>query len=440
MPFDAAQIFQKVRPKIKRFGVQKEFVHLGRELGPQNPDWIIGNTVYEIYVRAFSTEGTFNAVTRALINFKKFGIDVIWLMPIFPIGQMERKGSLGSPYSIKDYFTVNPEYGNEEDFKTLVQTAHQLDMKIFIDMVPNHVAHDYNYFKIMPDLVRFDAQGNPLRKVAAWTDVVDLDYSKKITRQHMAKIMKFWIQQFDVDGYRCDVAGLVPLDFWEWIAPQLRALKPDFFLLAEWESPKLHQQVFNSTYDWSTLDLFNLVIKQKEPLQVLAEWVLAKKAFYPQQALPLRFLENHDLPRATNQFSEEQVLAGLLFIFSLHGIPLLYNGQEIGAQKRPSLFEKEAINWQNKNQRIYDFLFKLIQMRKMEKNLSTADYTFKEKYLKENIWFMKKQNLSILINFNEIEKKIKRPAGEELLNTKKTLTIKNGKLFLSPYQGIVFRE
>ncbi len=440
MKIDAQQVFEKIEPKIKRLGFDSTFLDLGDETGPLNPDWIKGQVIYEIYVRAFSEEGTFNAVKKALPALKETGIDVIWFMPIYPIGRVQRKGSLGCPYSIKDYFTVNPEYGTEGDFKELVQTAHRLGMKVLIDMVPNHVAHDYVHLKKIPQLVRYDDRGNPLRKVADWTDVVDLDYTQQVTWQHMAEVMKHWIAHFDVDGYRCDVAGLVPFEFWEWIVPQLRELKEDFFLLAEWESHRLHAIGFNSTYDWSTLDLFLLSINQKEALKTLADWVAAKKAFYPKNALPLRFLENHDLPRAASQFSEDQLLAGLLFIFTLHGIPLIYNGQEIGSEKTPSLFEREPVDWQKKNHRVKRILEQLITLRKKDPALSTDQYHFEEKYLNEDIWYLKKNDLVVIINFSGNQRTVPLPNGKLILNTSQKFETKQGQINLSGYQGLLFKE
>ncbi|MCD6373906.1 MAG: hypothetical protein J7L94_00160 [Caldisericaceae bacterium] len=440
MQIDARQIFNKVEPKIKRLGFDSYFLNLGDESGPINPGWAKGQVIYEIYVRAFSEEGTFNAVKNALPALKEKGIEIIWFMPIFPIGQVHRKGSLGCPYSIKDYFTVNPEYGTENDFKNLVQTAHRLGLKVLIDMVPNHVAHDYVYLKKIPQLVKYDDQGRPLRKIADWTDVADLDYSQKATWQHMASVMEHWIKKFDIDGYRCDVAGLVPLSFWEWIIPQLRQLKNDFFLLAEWESHRLHLTGFNSSYDWSTLDLFRLALKQQEPLETLAEWALAKKSFYPKNALPLRFLENHDLPRAASQFNNAQLLTGLLFIFTLHGIPLIYNGQEIGASQTPSLFEKEPVDWQKKNPTVERFLEKLIALRKELPDLSSSQYSFVEKYFKEDIWHLKKNNLVVVINFSGNERKIPLPNGKLILNTSSKFETKQGQLILNGYQGLLFME
>ncbi|MHB2150201.1 alpha-amylase family glycosyl hydrolase [Calditrichota bacterium LG25] len=440
MRLNYRKIFAEVEPGIREFAFQREFVDLGRETGPANPEWIKGRAIYEIYVRAFSEEGSFKAVQAALPELKQYGIDVIWFMPIFPIGEKERKGPLGCPYSIKDYFTVNPEYGTEQDFKNLIENAHRLGMKVLIDMVPNHVAHDYRYLKTIPELIRYDENGKPLRKVADWTDVVDVDYSRPATREHMAEVMKHWITEYDVDGYRCDVAGLVPMDFWEWAAPQLRALKEDFYLLAEWESQLLHQKVFNSTYDWSTLQILKDVFEKKVSVQRLAEWLLTKAAIYPQNALPLRFLENHDLPRAAAEFSEEQVLCGLLFIFSLHGVPLIYNGQEIGARQTPSLFEKQTIEWQDKNEKMYAFLQSLLRLRKEKAALSSKEYVFKSAYFKDGILSFEKEDLWIIINFSDVQREIAAEDGELLLNTHHKLRRHAGRWQLQPCQGILLRK
>ena len=429
---------------VPELGVERTFMNLGAESGPQNPDWVRGLTLYEIYVRAFSGQGTFNGVTERLPELKRLGVDAIWLMPIYPIGKDHRKGTLGSPYAIRDYFNVNPEYGSKQDFKRLVEQAHALNMRVLIDMVPNHVAPDFVGLQSQPHLIKRDAQGQPLRKVQDWTDIADLDYSKKETREFMAKVMKFWIEAFDVDGYRCDVAGLVPLDFWQWVIPQLREIKPDFYLLAEWESPRLHRSGFNSTYDWSTLRLLRNVLNGEVGAELLADWILTKTAIYPQNSLPLRFLENHDLPRSRCTFQDERLFAALTFIFSLHGIPLIYNGQEIGADKQPSLFEKEAIDWSARNERVYETVRQLAALRKKEKTLQGAQYLFYDASLSRGVLAFDKGNqLRVLINLTDQ----KQPLEQNWLSDVQSIAFDSQKAgrgmssaeVLEPYQAIIVK-
>ncbi len=440
MQFEPKSVFNEVLTHIDALGIERNYFDFSQIEGTQVPDWLQGRIIYEIYVRAFSPEGTFSAVQKKLPELKALGVDILWFMPIFPIGQKSRKGSRGCPYAIRDYFTVNPEYGTEADFKDLVRQAHQFGMRVLIDMVPNHVAPDYRYLEQLPDLITRDEQGRPTRKIKEWTDVVDLDYTNPRTREHMAKVMRFWIEEYDVDGYRCDVAGMVPLSFWEWVVPQLKELKEDFFLLAEWESPELHLKAFNATYDWSTFYLLTKVFKKECSLNLLARWILTKKYLYPRQALPLRFLENHDLPRAAAVFEGQKLKAALIFIFSLHGIPLIYNGQEIGVKTYLSLFEKQEVDWQNEDRELKNFVKTLIELRKKLPQLSSDSYEFDEKALVQNVWFLKKKELQILINFNDQEidlnLKPKLPLQEIILSTD-NLKVDRGKMVLKPYQAVI---
>jgi len=367
--------FQEILNSIHLFGMEKRFYDLSHLPGPVVPSWMYGTTIYEIYVRAFSREGTFSAVTERLPALKDLGVVGLWLMPVYPIGREGRKGRLGSPYAVRDYFTVNPEYGTEEDFKTLVQEAHRLGLKIILDMVLNHVAPDYQTHEAKGDLFQRDAAGNIRRRMADWSDIADLDYEKDETRRHALQVMRYWIEKFDVDGYRCDVAGMVPLDFWEWAVPQLKAIKPEIFFLAEWENPLQHREAFHATYDWSLFELMKLVHSGGLPARRLAEWIGLKNSVYPKNALYLRFLENHDKERAVTTFGAA-MLPFLVFIFTIDGLPLIYNGQEIGADGYLNLFEKEEIDWSQRNERLLLAVKRLIALRRQHAALSSKNYRF----------------------------------------------------------------
>ena len=353
MKINRQKLYNKFIEKYLIFGIESDFHDCNYIAGPSIPNWIETQTIYEIYVRAFSKEGTFNGVEKNLTKIQSLGIDVIWFMPIYPIGKIKRKGTLGCPYSVQDYFNVNSEYGTNADFKNLVAMAHNLGMRVIIDLVVNHVAHDYAGFKKYPEIALRDKSGNPTRKVADWSDVVDLDYSNKTTWNHVLDIMRYWIEEFDIDGFRCDVAGLVSTEFWEWAMPQIQSLKKDIFMLAEWESPLLHKKVFHATYDWILYCIMLDVVKGKTAASDIAKWIETKNNVYPKNSLFLRFLENHDKVRAAKMFKEEQLSALLVLIFSIDGLPLIYNGQEIGVKHYPSLFDKETIDWENKNAQVH---------------------------------------------------------------------------------------
>ncbi|MGD9900382.1 MAG: alpha-amylase family glycosyl hydrolase [Calditrichaceae bacterium] len=442
--------FTSIVEKIEDIGIERRFVNLSGYPGPANAVWLPGETLYEIYPRAFSDSGTFKDITGSLPRLKEFGTRFLWLMPIYPIGLVKRKGSSGSPYAVRDYFTVNPEYGTEQDFSNLVTSAHSLGMKIIIDMVPNHVSPDYNELVNNPDFIMRDANGNPARKHAAWTDVVDFNYDNPETRDHVLKIMRFWIEKYDIDGYRVDVAGMVPLSFWKWAVPEIKKIKPDLFLLAEWESPHLHKTAFNSTYDWTLYEWMVKVHIEGAPVETLLEWVRIKTETYPQNSLPLRFIENHDKPRAAGLFKGEAVFAFLTFIYALDGLPLLYNGQEIGAELYSSLFEKEAVAWNSVNFELRDVCHKLISIRKKTPPLYSKLYEFPEHSAKNDVSvFIKSsgESLIVLINFRDTFKEVilndelikKVTGGEIIFNTKSKIAVNENKLTLEPYQAVIIK-
>jgi cyclomaltodextrinase / maltogenic alpha-amylase / neopullulanase len=269
MTLDYESRFKAIIAKNKIYGIEDRFFDLSKETGASVPSWVEGQTLYEVFVRNFSSSVNFDGVRRRLQTIKDLGVNILWLMPIYPIGQLKRKGLLGSPYAVRDFYAVNPEYGSKQDFKSLVEDIHALDMRVIIDMVPNHVAPDYVELTKHPELLRRNSRGEPDRLISDWTDIVDLDYTSQSTRKHTLDIMQYWISEFAIDGYRVDVAGMVPLEFWEWAIPQLRQIKPELYLLAEWESPLLHRVGFTSTYDWTWHSLMLKVLKGRESAAIL---------------------------------------------------------------------------------------------------------------------------------------------------------------------------
>lgn len=448
---DFQQRFEKIISKIDEPSVERKFypsITAENNSGPQPPAWIINKTLYEVYVRAFSKEGTFKAVKEKLPVTKALGIDVLWFMPIFPIGIKQRKGTLGCPYSVRDYYTVNPEYGSEKDFKKLISEAHKLDIKIVIDLVANHVAHDYIGFAADPDLVLKDKKGNPTRKIADWTDVVDLDYAYKNASEHVYKIMRHWLEEYNVDGFRCDVAGLVPLSFWEWSVPQLQKIKPDIYLLAEGDGPLLHTKAFHSTYDWVLYELMQRVQQGKESAHILLEWQDIRKNIYPKNALPLRFVENHDKKRATEVF-DKSIIPFIVFIFTMDGIPLLYNGQEIGAKEYLSLFDKQEIDW-NKDVHLKAVYSQLIKLRKSHTAFASGTIIKHVHNKIPDVLIYEKsanEHLLVIINIRDEQQLIncdrsickKIATGRELLNTADSIIKNQNHLILKPYQSVIYK-
>ena len=247
----------------------------------KHPEWSKNATIYQLNVRQFSAEGTFRAAETQLPHIKALNVDIIWLMPIHPIGEKNRKGSLGSPYSVKDYYGVNPEFGTLDDLKHFIATAHHLGLKVILDWVPNHTAWDNPLAVQHPDWYQHDWKGN-FRPTAwfDWADIINLDYRSPGLRKYMTDVMKYWVRDVDVDGYRCDVAGFVPVDFWNNLRKELDAIKP-VFMLAEWESRDLHAQAFDMTYAWSWYEALNHLCLGKADVGALNNYYAWNEGFYP---------------------------------------------------------------------------------------------------------------------------------------------------------------
>lgn len=433
--------------RIKELGVDKNFYpHLtaSHQKAPTLADFYSGKTLYEIYPRAFSEEGTLSAICRSLDKIQYLGIEVIWLMPVYPVGKLQRKGKLGSPYAVRDYFNIDPALGTLEDFKNLVKQAHQKGVRIILDLVVNHVAPDYQGFVEHPEMAMRDGQGKPTRKVAEWGDVVDLDYSHDVTSRHVLKIMSFWLQT-GIDGFRCDVAGLVPVRFWDETLPGFREKYPAIYMLAEWQSPVLHRAAFNSGYDWVLYELILKVKQKKEKASHLLEWVKISQQAYPAGFSPLRFIENHDLPRAVEVFGTQGFLPFLVFIYCVNGIPLVYNGQEIGASLQPTLFDQEAIDWANGSEKIKGIYIQLIKLRKKLPALSAKELLVFHHNQEDNILVFKKEKLLIILNFSDHEKRlIVTPrlkqiifAGTALFNTNHKIEFVANELVLTSFQATI---
>lgn len=324
-------------------------------------EWSRTATIYEVNVRQYTSEGTFKAFAKSLPRLKKMGVDILWFMPIHPIGELNRKGTLGSYYSVKDYTAVDPAYGTVNDFKNVVKQAHKLGMHVIIDWVANHTAWDNVWVKSHPDFYTKDKKGNFVPPVKDWTDVIDLNYDNKELWNYMRDAMKFWIDKCNIDGFRCDVAAMVPTEFWVWLRPQLEKSKP-IFMLAEASEPELHQ-VFDMTYNWQLKDLFVGCAEGKKNPSDFYKYFEKEKKEYPVDSYRMVFTSNHDENSWNGTDKERYGDAAEAFAVVtgvVPGMPLVYNGQEAGLNKRLSFFEKDTINWKpNKMSGIYSKLFHL---------------------------------------------------------------------------------
>ncbi len=340
-----------------------------RQLKPisvvQHPQWSKNKTIYELNIRQFSEEGTFKAVEQRLPELKELGVGIIWLMPIHPIGEEKRKGTLGSPYAVKDYLDVNPEYGSKQDFRELVEAIHEMGMFVILDWVANHSARDNNLVNEHPEFYLKDEDGNFVPPNPDWYDVIDFDYDNPEMRRYMLDALKFWVKEFDIDGYRCDVAELVPIDFWDQARAELDAIKP-VFMLAEGEAAYLHNRAFDMTYSWEIYRALNDITQGKKTVKEIDKILAEENATYPPTAWRMRFITNHD-ENSWNGTAVQKLGDGLrpaaVLTATLPGKPLIYNGQEVGIDKSLEFFEKDPIDWQDDNnyRAFYSKLFNLYQ-------------------------------------------------------------------------------
>ena len=317
--------------------------------------WIKESVVYEIFPRQFSPTGDFAGITARLDDLKALGVDVLWLMPIHPIGQVKAKGSIGSPYAVQDYYAINPDYGTKEDFRRLVTAAHARGLKVIIDIVANHTAWDSVMLKD-PKFYKRDAAGQIIPPHPDWADVAGLDYTNPETHRTMRNMLQYWAREFQLDGFRCDVAGEVPTDFWEEVRADLEKIRPGIFLLAEGSKPDLLVNAFDVDYAWPMLATLNKVLMEGAAAsEIRRTWEESEQRAFPRGALHLRCSDNHDEARAVSRYGWNAALAASALMFTLDGVPLLYNGMEVGDTTEsgdPALFEKLPIYWQPK-QRAY---------------------------------------------------------------------------------------
>jgi cyclomaltodextrinase / maltogenic alpha-amylase / neopullulanase len=308
--------------------------------------WVRNGIIYQIFPRNFSKEGNFTAITAQLDRLKDLGVTILWLMPIHPIGQEKKKGTIGSPYAVRDYYAINPDYGTSDDLKRLISEAHERRMKVIIDIVANHTAWD-SVLMTHHDWYKHDARGN-ITYPYDWYDIAALNYTNPQLRRYMIDMLKYWIHDFDLDGFRCDVAGEVPTDFWENARAELDKIKPHMLMLAEAHKPELEVKAFELDYSWPLHTALTDVLQGRaEASELRLAWGREHRD-WPRGALHLRFSDNHDERRAIARFGEPAALAASALMFTLDGVPLIYNGMEVGDTTEsgaPALFEKLPIFW-----------------------------------------------------------------------------------------------
>ena len=312
----------------------------------KTPEWTKNSNIYEVNIRQFTKEGNFASFRTHLPRLKKMGVDILWLMPVFPIGEKNRKGTLGSAYSVKDYKELNPDYGTKADFKALVKEIHKLGMHVVLDWVANHTAWDNPWIENTPDRYYRDSHGNILAPNDDWTDVAHLNYDNPDTVNAMIDALSYWVKDFDIDGYRCDMAGLVPTWFWVKAREAVDKIKPCFWL-AEWEDPKIHDG-FDMTYAWELHNLMKQIAKKQKNVYDFDHYRNYELNCFIRENYRLNFTTNHD-ESAWNgtefdRFGEGAKMFAVLS-YLLPGMPLIYSGQESAFNQTLPLFEKVEIQW-----------------------------------------------------------------------------------------------
>ena len=313
----------------------------------KHPEWSYSAVLYELNIRQFTAEGTFNAAIERLPFLRSIGVDAIWLMPIYPIGVEGRKGGLGSYYSIRDYKGVNPEFGTEDDLRAFISAAHAMGIKVLLDWVANHTARDARWItERAADWYERDEHG--VAKVPwDWTDTAKLNYANHNVWSGQIDAMRYWVEEFGVDGFRCDMAMLVPIEFWQEVSEELHRIKSDIFMLAEAEEDNLFDRAFNMSYQWNVHHIMVDIAKGERRVWDLRNAIHAERARYPREAMRMSFTSNHD----ENSWSGSEqlrfgaaleVMTALTFLMP-STMPLIYTGQEVGYDHSFEFFERDAI-------------------------------------------------------------------------------------------------
>tara|TARA_Y100000385_G_C13107874_1_gene649539 strand:- start:2682 stop:4100 length:1419 start_codon:yes stop_codon:yes gene_type:complete len=309
--------------------------------------WTRNANIYEVNIRQFTDEGSINEFRKQLPRLKKMGVDILWIMPIHPIGEVNRKGTLGSYYAVKDYKQINPEFGSIEDLRNLVDEAHNLGMYVILDWVANHSAWDNPWATRHPDWYKKDEDGNFVSPYD-WTDVIAFDYNNPVLRDSMMDALKFWVSETDIDGYRCDVAGMVPVEFWNRVRYELDSIKPVFMLAEDEDNDDLLREAFDMNYGWKLHHIMNEIAQGKQNSNDIWDYFDWNDSKYPSNSYRMYFTSNHDENSWNGTVQERMGDAGevmAVLSYTIPGMGMIYNGQEAGLNKRLAFFEKDTISW-----------------------------------------------------------------------------------------------
>ncbi len=347
-------------------------------------DWAHNTNIYEVNVRQYTPEGTFNAFGNELRRLKEMGVGTLWFMPITPIAQKNKKGSMGSPYACSDYTAINPEFGTMDDFKKLVKDAHDMGFKVIIDWVANHTGWDHVWTKTHPEYFLRDSSTKDFKIASGMDDIIELDYKNPALRNAMVEAMKFWVNETDIDGFRCDLASWVEADFWEEARPKVDSAKHLFWLgeFDELEGPE-YGKIFDASYSWKWMHKTRDFYQHHLPLQEL-ESLLEQYSSIGDGSMRAWFTTNHDENSWNGtEYDKYGEMAGALAVFSAtwNGIPLLYSGQEMPNRKKLEFFEKDAIQWTGQYQ-LNDFYKTLLNLHSDHPALRAGDSQVKTHRIK----------------------------------------------------------
>lgn len=391
-------------------------------------NWIQHTNIYEVNLRQYSNDGTFNAFAKSLPRLAAMGVETLWFMPIHPIGTINRKGTLGSYYSISDFRAINPEFGTAGDFKNLISLAHNAGMKVIMDWVANHAAWDNVWTKDHPEYFDRDEAGN-FKPPYDWTDVIQINHANTAQQEAMIEAMKYWVTEFDIDGFRADLAHLTPLEFWIKARTAIEPLKEGLFWLAESEEINYHK-VFDATFTWEWMHSTENFYKKNLSLNSLYDVLNKYDNNFPKDAYRMYFTSNHDENSWNGTEYEkygDMALALAVFSCTYNGIPMLYSGQELPNMKRLKFFDKDAIDWAGEC-KLHDFYKTLLALHKNNPALSTCNPAVTTFFISHDAtgkimaFLRKAENKEVLVLLN-------------LCNTETTFTLQD-KLIDDDYKDV----
>jgi cyclomaltodextrinase / maltogenic alpha-amylase / neopullulanase len=384
-------------------------------------DWVRNAVIYDVNLHSLSEEGTFNGLEKRIPELKKIGVTVVSLKPIYPVGELNRRGTLGNPYAVKDYYAINPVFGTLNDFKSLVNNLHQQGLRIIIDLAAGYTAWDSQLLMEHPDWFKHDEEGAIISPEIDMPDVAQLDYNQHEPKKYMMAVMKYWVKEFDVDGFNCTAAEFVPIEFWNIARNELDKLKP-LMMISDLPKPEYHVKAFDLTFSWDIHQIITSVVNGTSYASAFDDSLKYEYSKFPKGSLHVRFNKIYDKfesVRILEKYNSEEAKIIAVLKFMISGVPLIYNGEEAGNSKYLSLYDKVEIDWSSGK----DFTELYNQLGTLRCNhpaltdgsylsISNSEYKTVYSFLRSS----GKDSLITVINFSNENKeiKLKMPAGSSL--------------------------